>query len=244
VNSKDFLRKPLVRWTLGPCHPDGIRCLCLSIAKFQKLYDAEIVICFNCVPELIPEELKRYRLIDQNRYSDLTLPKPIGVAWKLYPPRLAPDRHELFIDNDLILADPVPQLEAFFTGDHTLLLEETGRTYGRFESHVPQGFCINSGLFGLPPGFDLRRFIDFYVTDDWEQNAIGEHAKSITWDEQGLVALALLSYARYNLIPKEVVSNCEHELIQAKGFHFIGLNRRDFHRPFRLYNSSSVKIHL
>jgi hypothetical protein len=238
------INKPLARWTIGPVQPDGFDCLVASIESFTRIYDVEPVICYNCEPQYLPTIAAKFRLIDQRQHlSSLHLP-PKGVAWKLYPPRLAPDRHEIFIDNDLILAARVSQIDEFLASDCTLLLEETSRTYGRFEKHVPPGKCINSGIFGIPPGFDLKRYVDFYAGNEWKKNANNEHARNETWDEQGLIAFALLNYPRSVIIPRTVITNCEYHLVDGKGFHFIGLNRRQYHRPFRTWKHKTTKIHL
>lgn len=241
--------KPLVRWTIGPVRPDGFKCLIESISNFTALYDVEPVICFNCNQALIDQLIRPTisasfpRLIDQQNYLTNCVP-PKGVAWKLYPPRLALDRHELIIDNDLIIQDKIPELDEFFKSDVTLLLEETSRTYGRFEKHVPPGLRINSGIYGMPPGFDLKKYIDFYVGSEWENNALAEHAANVTFDEQGLVAFALSSYPRNVIISSSTITNCEHHFNESKGMHFIGLNRSMFHQPYRLYKSRNVKLHL
>lgn len=226
--------------------PDGFRCLALSIAAFTRLYDCDAVVCHNCPPDEISllDLGDSVSLFDQREWAKSHPVPPKGVAWKLYPPRLDPDRHELLIDNDLIIAERIPELDAFLSGDCTLVLEETGRTYGRFDGFVPPGRCVNSGLFGMPPGFDLKKYVDFHVGGGWEENARYEHAGNVTWDEQGLVALALLSYPRCVTIPRTSVTNCEHHLVDGRGYHFIGLNRRTFHAPFRLWCSRLTKLHL
>lgn len=170
--------------------------------------------------------------------------EPKGVSWKLYPPRLDPTRPEIVIDNDLILADRVAEIDTFLDADCTLLLGETSRTYGRFERHVPPGRMINSGLYGMPAGFDLGKFVTFYCGAGWEENALYEHRESRTFDEQGLVAFALLSYPRFVIIPHTTITNCEHHLVDGSGYHFIGLNRRRFHRPYRLYKWRDRKLYL
>lgn len=229
--------QPLVRWTIGPVQPDGFRCLQTSIEKLLNLYDVEPVICHNDLSQDQLYDLSKLnvRLIDQS----VDLPdteKPIGVTWKLYPPRLDINRHELFIDNDLILEDHIRELDEFFTGDLTLLLEGQARHYGRFERHVPPNYKINSGLFGIPPGFDLGKHMMFFGTK-WEQNA---H----TFDEQGLVATSLLNYPRFCIIPSATITNCENGFKRGAGMHFIGLNRTVFHVPYRQYCCERIKFYL
>jgi hypothetical protein len=96
---------------------------------------------------------------------------------------------------------------------------------------VPNGYCINSGIFGLPPGFDLQKYIVFFG-DQWEHNV---WHSSYTWDEQGLVAFALLDYPRCCIIPHSTITNCEVEFRPAAGMHFVGLNRRKRHLPYLQY---------
>ncbi len=235
--------RPLVRWTIGNTTPSGYQCLDLSIKSILRFYDVEVAICYNCDLKDLPLYLHHYPLINQKDHLDCG-PTPIGVSWKLYPPRLVIDRHELAIDNDIVLNEKIKEIDDFFENDCTLLLEGDSRTYGRFEKHIPPAFQINSGIYGMPPKFDFKKYVKFYSGTEWQKNALYEHDKSETFDEQGLVALALLDHPRYVIIPNIVVTNCEKRLIPGKGYHFIGLNRRRFHQPFRLYNSLNCKIHL
>lgn len=235
--------RPLARWTVGDTTPDGFDCLRRSADSLTRLYDVEVVVCYNGDSAITQEALRDFALIDQRRFRGVLAPEPVGVAWKLYPPRLAPDRHELVIDNDLIVSRRLPELDAFFSGVRTLLLGENGRTYGRFGRHVPAGYGVNSGLYGMPPGFDFGSFVRFYAGGAWEENALAEHRASRTFDEQGLVALALLSRPHL-VIPAESVTNCEHRWVPGAGHHFVGLNRRAFHRPYREYVASLRKLYL
>lgn len=236
--------KPLARWTIGNTTPNGYESLVCSILAFTNLYDVEVIVCHNCDPNNLPDRVSQYLKYDQRqcRLGDNIEAK--GVAWKLYPPRLAIDRHEIQIDNDLIIEERIPEIDQFLNSDCTLLLQGSSRTYGRFERHVPIGFQINSGIFGMPPGFNFQQHIETHIGSGWEKNAYGEHAQNETFDEQGLVALALLNYPRYVIIPRSCIVDCEQNWHQAKGYHFIGLNRREFHRPFSLYQCRNIKFFL
>jgi len=204
------------------------------------LYDVDVAVCHNCDPEKL-EYIPRDYLYDQRQSWDI---EPMGVAWKLYPPRLVQDRHELLIDNDIIIEKRVKEIDEFFDGDCTLLLEDVTRNYGRFDKHVPPGHRINSGIYGMPPGFNLDNFVRFYAGSGWEMNAEGEYAASKTFDEQGLVAIALLSYPSYVIIPTTSVTCCERDFVEGDGMHFIGLNRRFHHRPFQLFKTHRRRFHL
>lgn len=229
--------KPLVRWTIGPVQPAGFECLRMSIQSFRDLYDIDCVVCHNGIDPQCISDLDVTLIDQQSRICSGDI-KPVGVAWKLYPIRLDMNRHELFIDNDLIVANKIDQLDQFLTSDMTLLLQGESRNYGKYERHVPPGYHINSGLFGLPPGFDLNKYLKFY-NNEWEINCT--HS-SKTWDEQGFVAASLLSHNKFAVIPNNVVTNCEMQLVPGRGFHFVGLNRSRFHRPFAEYRSATCKL--
>lgn len=237
---------PIARWTIGPSTPAGYECLRLSIESFLKFYDAEVVICHNCSPETISNICvdNKIRLIDQQEVAKISKIPPMGVAWKLYPPRIDRSRHEICIDNDIVFREPVPEIDHFLNNDCTLMLEDHSRTYGRFERYVPSGFEINSGIYGMCPDFDLYKYVNFYCQRDWEINALGEYEQSKTFDEQGLIALSMLDYPRHIIISNTTITNCERELKISNGMHFIGLNRRSHHRPFIEYKTSKIKLYL
>lgn len=241
--------KPLVRWTIGNATPNGYDCLNRSIESFLNYWDADITVCHNCPRENLVALLSQFscvKLYNQLVHADDDI-TPMGVAWKLYPPRLDIHRHEISIDNDIVFEKRVPEIDEFLNGDCTLLLECISRTYGRFEKHVPSGYKINSGIYGMPPGFDFEKYIKFYATQPWELNAKGEHAASKTFDEQGLVAIALLNYTRSVIISSTAITNCERHWVQGsdcKGYHFIGLNRWENHEPYKLYRNSKIRMHL
>lgn len=234
----------IARWTIGPVSQSGFECLKLSIASFLLHHDAKPVVCYNCGREQLDGYVpSNVTLFDQTHYCETSIP-PKGVAWKLYPPRLYPDDHELCIDNDIVFLAAIPEIDIFYKGDCTLLLEGNSRHYGRFESHVPPGYRINSGVYGMPPGFNFQKYINFHVRQDWEENAYGIHAASKTFDEQGIVATSLLSNDKFVIIPEESLTNCQNQLIPGKALHFVSLNRNKVHEPFRLFKSTLRKMYL
>lgn len=232
--------KPLVRWTIGDVRPAGYECLAWSIEKFTQLYNVDVKICHNCDVEKLSNFPSEW-LFDQRQEW---IVKPEGVAWKLYPPRLSTNRHELLIDNDIIIEEKIKEIDDFFDSDCTLLLEDVTRNYGKFENHVPPNYQINSGIYGMPPNFNLAKYIDFYVGTEWEINAKGEYAESRTFDEQGLVAISLLNYKNFVIIPNTSVIICEREYKKGSGMHFIGLNRKKHHRPFQIFKTHRNKFYL
>lgn len=238
--SLDMEKLPLVRWVIGDTTKNGYESLKLSIHNFLSIYpNVEPIVCCNGdVNKLKEIDIK---IINQKNFK--TNREPIGVSWKLVPPRLDINRHEIVIDNDLIIEKPIWHINDFFQNNKTLLLEGDSRTYGRFEKHVPKGFQINSGIYGMPPGFDLNKYIELYAGNKWEKNAFGEHDKNETFDEQGIIAIALLDHDNI-IIPNTIIANCEKDFHQKHGYHFIGLNRWKHHRPFNLYKINKKKFYL
>ncbi len=230
---------PIIRWTIGPVKPDGFHCLTTSIKRMQDLYDATYIVCHNNLnkDQLSLLEGLGVQLIDQRQ--SICAEEPLGVAWKLYPQRLGVT-HELFIDNDLVIQERLSEIDRFFDSDSTLLLQGVSRNYGRFSRHVPKGLCINSGLFGVPPALSLADRLQFYG-ETWTENCFSENR---TWDEQGFVATALSNYREFHIISNETIVNCETTYCEAPGLHFVGLNRSDYHHPYRSYVNRYVKIHL
>jgi hypothetical protein len=235
--------KPIARWTIGESTKDGYECLEMSINSLLNFYDFDIIICHNINIKKLPTFVKKFNLLDQSRYVNLK-PKPKGVAWKLYPPRIDLNNHELSIDNDIVFNEKINEINEFLKCNKTLMLEDTCRAYGRFDKHINSKMQINSGIYGMPPKFDFESYVKFYSGNEWQKNAFYQHDKSETFDEQGLVALALSNNSNYIIIPNTTVTNCENNLIKGKGNHFIGLNRRRFHAPFRLYKSLNQKLQM
>lgn len=240
------INKPLARWTIGNVKPDGFKCLAESIESFTAFYDTDIAVCYNCNKEYLPKLPDRTLLINQHEHLNSCIATPKGVAWKLYPPRLAIDKHEIVIDNDILFEKRITQIDEFFNSDCTLLLQERAlsRNYGQFEKHVPPQHAINSGIYGMPPGFSLQKYIDFYVLDEWQKNVVHDHEQNYTFDEQGILTVALLDYPRFIIIPQDIVTNCGTLYIKGNAMHFCGLNRLNFHRPFAEYKLSKIKIYL
>ncbi len=237
------IQKPIVRWTIGNTTPDGYLCLKLSIESFLRLYNADVVILHNCDKSKIPECLHCYNLIDQKQLIH-SGPPPMGVAWKLYPGRLDLNRYEISIDNDLIIHERIDTIDRFLSSNSVLLLEDIGRTYGRFQNLVRQDLFINSGLYGMPPQFDLQSYINHFGGKAWQKNAFGYNDSSETFDEQGLVALALSQYPQLCVVSKHDILDSRYVYEKSKGNHFIGLNRSIHHIPFRVFYSENSQIFL
>jgi hypothetical protein len=172
----------------------------------------------------------------QNR---LDLGMAEGVAWKLAPVRLFPDRYEISFDNDVILwrvPDVMKRWLESSNGESCLMAEDAQRSFGQF-SECCNGHAINSGIRGVPPGFDL---------EDRLQKKLRESQVVLRseLDEQGLQAAAL-SQAALSLVSKEDVSICSpfpmhQQTLGRCGAHFVGLNQKNL--PWQLEGRGAHEV--
>jgi hypothetical protein len=230
--------KPLARWTIGPCRPEGFDILKWAIYNFKNLYPQfDCIICHN---QLTKEQLAKVKnigveLCDQEKYlnSNLYPPKDgYNVHWKLYPPRLRTESHELIMDNDIIFWKHINEIDSFLSNSIPLISQALRRSYGRYNHMVPRPLCINSGIIGLPPDFDFKEDINELLNrkGGW----LGRNKDFVNFDEQGIVAVVLSKNEHY-IIPTTTVS-----CLPAKGdlaavlrnpmlcgIHFIGMNYLD-----------------
>ena len=255
------MSKLCVRWTIGDASSRGWESLRLSIHCALRLFGAgaRYVVCVNsttlasaqgragalpaCVewqaltPARIPEFLRPHFSPEMAE----------GVGWKLVPPRLCADndeRHELAIDNDCVLYDLPSALREFLASDHaTLMAEDVERCLGQFSAVAPAG-AFNSGLRGLPPGFDYSEALAATLRE--AQNASGKPLRLHSeLDEQGLQAAALHRERRCLLVSRQEVSICSPFWPRdpepgSCGAHFVGLNPR--HLPWNYYDRSADHV--
>jgi hypothetical protein len=223
--------KPLIRWTMGPACPEGYRLLLESIFRFKKIYDFDMVVCYNNQESNCLDFIKSLGVdvLDQS-----TLPQKFEVKdafWKLVPFRLRPEGHEIFIDNDLVIWDKIPEVDQFLDSKATLIYQGMWGKHGVY--NLPVEFNVNSGIFGVPPNFDLEK----HILDSWKNPYVELEDKTIEFDrfsEQGLVGTALLKNDSYIVIPQCRIPILEtyfsYELhrknLNAKGFHFVGSNTK------------------
>lgn len=218
-------QKPLLRWTVGNVKDPGFETLAASVRHVRRLYGAEFdyVICHNGLTDRHLEKVRRLGepLFDQRVYFEtgegLHL-EPDGPAWKLYPTRLRLDRHEIVIDNDLVLYRRLPELEEFLASEKPLVTQAVKDSYDRFSLHIREGFEINTGLLGFPPGFDLKpRIESLPFLDQWHRH----------FDEQACVA-AVLQHEDIILVPLGHVSVPRPNrpyMHGLHGVHFVGVNK-------------------
>ena len=249
---------PGLRWTVGDVSSRGWEALRLSVHCAVRLFgpQAAYTICVNTVA--MAEAIRRAgELPPQVKWREVTaaeIPRELsmhldpdmaeGVGWKLVPPQVYPDRHELALDNDCILWDQPAALREFLRrGDATLLAEDIDRCLGQFTdcAHVPGH--INSGIRGLPPGFALLPALRESLA---EREAITGAPVLLRseLDEQGLQAAAL-HRTPCLLVRREEVSICSpfwprQTGLGTCGAHFVGLNSK--HIPWNYFDRSGDHV--
>lgn len=235
-----------IRWTVGDVAPRGWEALRLSVHCAVRLFGPESAysICVNGVPLDLAQERtgELPRGVAWRAQTPEDVPAFLrphlgpemaeGTGWKLLPPRLFPGRHELSLDNDCLLWEQPAALRAWLAReDATLMAEDEERSLGQFQDAAVPG-ALNSGIRGLPPGFDFEAQIQDALTD--EQQRRGEpvilHSEL---DEQGLQAAALYRASPLLLVSKEEVSICSpfwprNPELGSCGAHFVGLNVRTY----------------
>lgn len=221
--------KPTVRWTIGPVNHHGFDSLELSIRNWKRIYKDEfnMVICHNGLNNSQFERVSRLNveMIDQNKFKNSLPYLPKGPTWKLYPQRLNIKSHEIVIDNDLILFKRSPTIDKFLESDDLFICTSAYRRfYGQYRNIVPENMVINSGLFGMPPNYDLqnkiKEFIVKFPSEGWVDHC----------DDEGVLAY-LMSNCNFMHIPMHEIAVCNPSVdfapyrIGNSGVHFVGLNQ-------------------
>lgn len=214
--------KPIFRWTVGNVSDQGLDILRLSVKKIKKLYDPECIICYNNID---PSKIKiNVELIDQ-KTCDFPVAEPIGELWKLVPVRIDINRHEIFVDNDLVIFRRIQKIDDFLnSSEKTLLMSGHSRFFGQYENLIPVFYKINSGLFGIPPNFDFGSKLKKYFLGKWSQDR-----NNGQFDDQGIIALSLLDNDNLLITENEIFNfdiNIRKECPKnVNGLHFINANR-------------------
>lgn len=219
--------KTIIRWTIGEVSDHGFACLKFSVKKVIEMYgrrNFEYFICHNGESESrLRPCVSGVGLLRQEEFTD-SLPTPpggsFGVSWKLYPPRIDLDAYEIFMDNDVVLHKKI-DFEKY--KDICFISEALKRSYGSFDGQIKGTLVMNSGLFGLPQGFDFSLALS---------NAIAKF--DVKWDnsyfeEQGLVAYVISNEKHVVLDKNDIIITWGNPscFIGQYGTHFIGLNHGD-----------------
>ncbi len=225
-----------IRWTVGDVSPWGFAALGLSLWGAHRIYGAAAAYRV-VVNGISPEEAARRAApippgvqFEAARELPAFLARALdagmaeGVAWKFAPLRVFPHLHELSLDNDCILWRE-PAAVGRFRADPAcaLLAEDVRPALGRFGPRVGP-LSRNTGIRGLPPGFDLGAALAAAL-----QAAPGPLRSEL--DEQGLQVFALLRALPTRAVPLEEVSICSpfpphRPGLGRSGAHFVGLNAR------------------
>lgn len=256
------MAKPLFRFTVGNCLQQGLDVLSESIKITTKVLgvdDWDWMICYNglsmdnikFLKEVIGD--RPIELMDQ-KWSDCPIDDEIqsprrkdgsfewngtrcgGTLWKVCPPRMRMDAHEIIMDNDIILFRKFKQIDEWLQTDKMLILEEPIRFYGRYNFLFSKTDTIflNSGFMGLPPGYDFGR----EIRENWEQNK--ELKKLSQADEQALLTYTLSRHSSVRVKKDQMVeilaSDWKTEITgQEEGLHFTQVNRIPNHRAWNKY---------
>lgn len=172
------------------------------------------MVCHNSLSEVEPLTALGVSLYRQPTEFP-GFPAPSGPAWKLYPPRLRREAHEIIMDNDLVIHEKSPQIDSFLAGSHFLATRAIARCFSVYDSLVSPDVLINSGLVGLPPHFDYAKELKETLLGSWNSH----------FDEQGLVA-ACITRHRYELLNLSIKSSI-FDIAGEIGTHFIGANGGD-----------------
>jgi hypothetical protein len=238
--------KPLARWTLGPVTATGKKILRESVKLFAKAHpEFDRVVCYNHVEASELVDLSNLaELVEQSANAvpcDLSLPsndpdEATGCGWKLSPPRLRLDAHELFLDNDLVIRERLLEIEAWLGGNSGIIAEglHRRRMFGVFDKHIGAHIHACAGLAGFPPGFDIQEQIVNYSPFLCGKSFGG-------YDEQGMTTAMITNMAHYILVPLTTCHIAEdHQIFPDKmprAVHFTGANRKEWHRGWSAYLS-------
>lgn len=254
--------KPLFRFTVGNCLPQGLEILSESINKTTQtlgIDNWDWAICYNGLSkedvQLLIDAIddKPIRLIAQNwatcpiidncqspRRNDGSYEydgkRCGGTMWKVCPARMRMDSHEIIMDNDIILLKKFPQIDEWLSQTNkTLILEEPIRFYGRYDNLFPiEGPFLNSGFMGMPPGFDFGS----EIVKMWQQHGSYENISQA--DEQGLLVHTLNQRPNIRIRPDQMIEVLHRDMKTVitgheQSIHFTQANRMQNHPAWKRY---------
>jgi hypothetical protein len=255
------MSKPLFRFTVGSCLQQGLDILAESINRTTNalgIDNWDWVVCYNGLTAKNLEFLqssvgqKPIQFIGQN-WATCPVPDNCqtprrrdgsfewngtrcgGTMWKVCPPRMRINTHEIIMDNDVVLFNKFPQIDEFLYSDKVLLLEEPIRFYGRYDCLFPSDPpFLNSGFMGFPPRFDFGTLI--YKA--WQDHGSYENLSQA--DEQGLLTYVLSQHPNIRISPDQMIEILHRNYAvkvtgKEQGVHFTQANRIDNHYAWREY---------
>jgi hypothetical protein len=242
-----------VRWTVGDVSREGFQALQLAVWGARRVFGAEAEYCI-CVNSLPLEEAKaRTGPLPAGvgwREASGTLPDFIraavdegmaeGTAWKFDPMQVFPDRWSISFDNDCILWSMPESVRRWLeAGDRErCLIAADVATYHGIFTELAGMEPRNSGIRGIPPGFDLEGVFRRILRESPAK------MRSET-DEQGLQVAAASYRSAPVVVSVEEVSICSpfppHLPDPGRnGAHFVGLNARAL--PWKYYDRPASEL--
>ena len=234
-----------IRWTVGNVSQAGFAALRLSVWGARQAFgpEAALAICVNSLDlnqarestGELPDDVEWIAASSPPDFLDPFLDREMaeGVAWKLAPMRVFPDRYELSLDNDCILWSMPDVIKGWLreAEPRCLIAADVKKAFGAFDPIAGEE-PRNTGIRGFPPGYDLGAAL---------RRVLREHPTPLRseLDEQGLQALALDLGRPAWIVPVGDVSICSpfwpHEpKLGRHGAHFVGLNARNL--PWSYYD--------
>lgn len=235
--------KLLFRYTLGPVKDLGLLILKESIRKLKSIYpEVDIVICYNQLNEKQFNFIKKLKVnLYEQKYNGIGY-KPTVENWKMYPQRLDITKHEIVMDNDIVLFERLEEIDNFLNSNNsTLIAEDTSRNLGKYDRFLKLKNGLNCGIFGMPPGFDFS----LKINEMCEKDTIKKWTKR--YDDQGIISAAMNNHPYCIIIPlkKLPILSPENEIPnneEIKGIHFAYANRSEYHRPWIEYIKRNISI--
>lgn len=228
-----------VRWTIGDVSGLGFEALRFSIWGAWRLFGdrARYVVCVNTVSAreaahrtgTLPHAIAWSQVgrsdvapVVATRLDDALAE---GVGWKFAPLRVFHDLPELALDNDCILWSLPDAMRVWLEDPRpsALVAADVRPCFGRFAA-ICGDEPRNSGIRGLPAGFDLggalRRIL-----------SLVPGLMSSELDEQGLQMAALARALPLRVVGTDDVAICSpfppHAPTLGRcGAHFVGLNSK------------------
>lgn len=234
--------RPLWRWTIGEVSPLGWAIFSESLRLAPKIYpEFDFVICHNQLSARRRAQLEEFGLpmLEQTEGMTVVGHRDVSTckdfAWKIIPPRLRIDSHELWVDNDLIIRDRIPAIEFWLTKRTGIVSRGFSSLYGRFADRIGPSVDCCAGFFGLPPHFDFRAKII----------ELCEGQPLLEFDEQGLVVYVVSTMPDYIVVPYADLRMWGHWQTEFNGdfpaaMHFCGANRTDHLLSWDYYRITSL----
>jgi hypothetical protein len=156
-----------------------------------------------------------------------------GWGWKLVPPRLRIDAHELWIDNDIVFRERLPSIDVWLKTNKAIISTGLQRAYGIFEDSIKDETPYCAGFFGLPPGLDFGERIKHYC-QQLKGTPLGYY------DEQGITVSVVLENNPVVVPLSELSIVKKLTKPYPKAMHFIGVNRTANHEAWSQYKCYSL----